>query len=339
MTKYPTPLAYVYRNKNIEAVHYGSITVVDEHGQLTHYAGDPEMVTMMRSSIKPFQALPLLMSGGFDHFKYNDRQLALMCASHDGTDEHKEVAASILLAAGNSVEDLQCGSHWPVWMRNANIYPANGEDKDPLRHNCSGKHSGFLALAKFLNEDTKKYLDPNGKVQKLVKQSVADMCEFSSDKFGTGVDGCSAPNFGYPIKNLAIGFKNLALRQAKSAETKKGVERVNKAMTAYPKMVSGEKRFDHDVMRSFPGKVVCKVGAEAVEGFGFSEPKLGIVVKIDDGNTRALYPVCVEVLKQLDIVDNIEKFPFLIHYDKPEIKNYRGIVTGYVEAKFELKKT
>ncbi len=338
MKNCPPPLAYIYRNKNVEAIHYGSVAVVDENGKLTHYAGDPEMVTMMRSSIKPFQALPLLMSGGFDHFNYNDKQLALMCASHDGSDEHKEVAASILKAAGNNVEDLQCGCHWPIWMRNDNVWPENGEDKDTLRHNCSGKHSGFLALAKFLDDDIKKYLDPDGKTQKLVKQAVADMCEYPADKFGVAVDGCSAPNFGYPLINLAIGFKNLALKKAKTAELKKAVERVNQAMTTHPKMVSGEKRFDYDFMRSFPGKVVCKVGAEAIEGIGFSEPKIGIVVKIDDGNTRALYPACLEVLKQLDFVDKIEKFPFLKRHEKPEIKNYRGIVTGYIEAKFELRR-
>lgn len=338
MDQKPTALAFIYRNKNVEAIHYGSVAVVNENGDLTHFAGNTEMVTMMRSSIKPFQALPLLMSGGFDHYGFNDKQLALMCASHDGTDEHKEVAASILEVAGNSVEDLQCGFHWPIWMRNENIWPKNDEDKDPLRHNCSGKHSGFLALANFLKDDKSKYLDPGGKTQRLVKQAVADICEVTIDAMGVGVDGCSAPNFGYPLKNLAIGFKNLAVRRAKTQEMKNAVERVFAAMNAHPKMVSGEKRFDHDVMRSFHGKVVCKVGAEAVEGIGLSEQKIGIVVKIDDGNTRALYPVCVEVLKQLDIVDKIEKFPFLKKYDRQEIKNYRGIVTGQIEAKFELRK-
>lgn len=338
MIKNSTPLAYVYRGKNVEAIHHGSIAVVDENGTLTHYAGDPEMVMMMRSSIKPFQALPLLMSGGFDHFGYHDKQLALMCASHDGTDEHREVAASILQTAGNKPEDLQCGTHWPIWMRNENIWPQNGEDKDPLRHNCSGKHSGFLALARFLKEDVKKYLDPNSKTQQQVKQAVADMCEYPAENFGVAIDGCSAPNFGYPLINLAIGFKNLANKLAKSKEMQKAVGRVYQAMSAHPKMVSGEKRFDYDIMRSFPGKVFCKIGAEAVEGIGFSEPRIGIVVKIDDGNTRALYPVCIEVLKQLDIVDNVDKFPFLKKHERPEISNYRGIVTGQIEGKFELKK-
>lgn len=338
MTNCPIPLAYIYRNGNVEAIHYGSISVVDENGKLTHYVGDPKTVTMMRSSIKPFQALPLVMSGGFDHYNYNDKQLALMCASHDGSDEHREVVASILKAAGNEVDDLQCGSHWPIWMRNEIIWPQKGEDKDPLRHNCSGKHSGFLALASFLKDDKKKYLDPKRKTQKLVKQAVADMCEYPADKFGDGVDGCSAPNFGYPLVNLAIGFKNLASKKAPLKEMQAAVERINNAMNAHPKMVSGEKRFDHDVMRSFPGKVVCKVGAEAVEGMGFSERKIGIAVKIDDGNTRALYPVCLEVLRQLDILDKIEKFPFLKKHDRPAIKNYRGIVTGHIETKFELKK-
>jgi len=338
MNSNPALLASVYRGNSIEAVHYGSVAVVDEKSKLTHYIGDPEMFTMMRSSIKPFQALPLLLSGGFDNFKYNDMQLALMCASHTGSDEHKEVASSILKAAGNTQEDLQCGAHWPIWMRYDSVWPKNNEDKDPLRHNCSGKHSGFLALAKYLKDDIKKYLDPMGKTQSQVKQALSDMVEFPADKFGVAVDGCSAPNFSFPLKNLAIGFKNLALKRGPTPEMQNALGRVFAAMTANPKMVSGDKRFDYDLMRSFPNQVVCKIGAEAVEGIGFSEPKIGLVVKIDDGNSRALYPVCVEVLKQLDIVDKIENFPFLKRHERPEIKNYRGIVTGHIEAKFELMK-
>jgi L-asparaginase II len=288
--------------------------------------------------VKPFQVLPLLMSGGFDHFKFSTKQLAVMCASHNGSDEHKEVVQSNLDRAGNTPDDLQCGTHWPTGMKLINDYPRKGEDKDILRHNCSGKHSGFLALARFLGEDVRQYLNPKSKIQQLVIQAVADMCEYPADKIDISIDGCSAPQLSIPVINLARGFKNLATGQGKSDKMTQAIGRVFEAMNAYPKLVSGERRFDYDLMRSFPGKITCKVGAEAVEGMGFPGQKIGIAVKINDGNTRALWPVCVEVLRQLDIVDNVEKFPFLKERIKPEQTNYRGTVTGYIEAKFELQR-
>ncbi|MEE8149316.1 MAG: asparaginase [candidate division Zixibacteria bacterium] len=338
MKQTPTPLAKVYRGDAIEVVHFGSIAVVNEQGELTHYVGEPEMVTSMRSSVKPFQALPLLMSGGFDHFGFSVKQLAIMCASHNGTDEHRDLVISNLEAAGNKPNDLQCGSHWPTGLRLDGIYPGKEEENDPLRHNCSGKHSGFLALTKFMNEDTKEYLNPDSKMQKLIKQAVADMCEYPVNKIGTAIDGCSAPVFSFPLINLAKGFNNLATTRAEPPETQKAIKRIFEAMTSYPKLVAGEKRFDYDLIRSFEGNVVCKIGAEAIEGIGFAKQKIGIAVKISDGNTRALWPVCMEVLKQLDIVDSIDRFPFLKVYDRPEVINYTKKVTGKIEPVFELKK-
>ena len=114
--------------------------------------------------------------------------------------------------------------------------------------------------------------------------------------------------------------------------------RIKEAMTKYPYMVSGEKRLDYDLKRSFPGNLVCKIGAEAIEGIGFSDPAIGITVKILDGNKRALGPVIVEVFRQLGILEKIEDFPYLKHYEAPEIRNYRDIVTGKVVPHFKLRK-
>ncbi len=330
--------ALVYRGPVIEAVHYAAVVVLDGKGNLTHYLGNPDLQFMTRSVVKPFQAMPLVMSGGLDQFGFSPKQLALTCASHNGTDEHREVALSNLKLAGNGPEHLQCGTHIPAFMPLNKLYPQNGEDKDPLRHNCSGKHSGFLALARFLGQDVAGYLDPDSKVQKMVKQAVADMCECPVDSVEVGIDGCSAPVFSIPMKNLALGFKKLANGEGNTPEMAEAARRIKEAMTMHPLMVSGEKRLDYDIKRSFPGNAVCKIGAEAIEGIGFSDPPLGITVKILDGNKRALGPVVVEVLKQLGIVANIEDFPYLKKYEAPEIKNYRDIVTGKVVPQFKLNK-
>ena len=330
--------ARVLRGKTAEAVHYASVAVVDAQGRLTHYLGDPYMTIMARSSIKPFQLLPLLMTGAATAFAFTPKQLAIMCGSHTGTDEHRDVVLSNLELAGNRPEYLQCGCHWPIGMQEARQYPISGEDRDPARHNCSGKHSGFLALTRHLGEDVARYLDPDSGPQKMVKAAVAEYCEFDADKMDVTVDGCSAPNFSMPLYNLALGFKKLANLEGSSVQQKDAVAKVKAAMIAYPEMVSGEKRLDLSIMRSFPRNVVCKIGAESVEGVGFADPPIGIAVKIHDGNQRALGAIIVEVLKQLGIIANMNDFPYLKPDEEPPVRNNRDIVTGHIVTDFKLRK-
>jgi L-asparaginase II len=333
----PEIVAKIYRGKREESVHYGSIAVVNKEGKLTHYVGDPEFFTYVRSSSKPFQLIPLLQTGAADHFGFTNKQLAIMCGSHSGEDHHREVVLANLEAAGNKPEDLKCGTHWPLFMQKKNEYPLHGEDKDPLRHNCSGKHSGFLALARYLGEDVSRYLDFDSKTQRLVLEAVAKIYDYPEDKIEIGIDGCSAPNFGLPLINTAVAFKKLAIGEEDSEELSRILARIKKAMTEFPEMFSGEGRFDLALMRTFPGNVICKGGAEAIQGIGFVDPPIGIAVKIHDGNDRALYTVCVETLKQLGLIDP-EKAEHIKPFYNPEIRNTANLPTGRISPEFSLKK-
>ena len=261
-----------------------------------------------------------------------------MCGSHNGTDEHREVVLSNLETAGNEPSDLKCGTHVPLFMQYKKIYPQNGEDKDPTRHNCSGKHSGFLAQAVYLGDDKAEYLNPESKTQKWVKKMLSEFCEYPENGMPCGVDGCSAPNYPLSLKAMALGFMKLTNLKTSDTELKTALSRVREAMYAYPEMISGEMRFDYDLARSFPNNMICKVGAESIEGIGLADPPLGIAVKIHDGNRRALAPVCIEVLKQLGIIKDIKDYPYLVPNEKPEVINNREIVTGHVVADFKLKK-
>ncbi|MBI5266772.1 MAG: asparaginase [candidate division Zixibacteria bacterium] len=330
--------ARVYRGPHLEAEHCAAVAVVDASGRITHHLGDPRLVTMMRSSIKPFQALPFVMRGGPDKFGFSNKQLAILCGSHSGTDEHLETALANLKAAGNAPADLDCGAHVPMFMQLNGTFPTKGEDKDPLRHNCSGKHSGFLALAKLLGEPTGDYLNPKGRTQQLVKQALADACEYDSDKLIPAIDGCSAPNYPLPLWRLALGFRKFANAEGNTEEMRSAFRRLKAAITEHPHMVSGEKRLDLNLMRSFVGNIVCKGGAESLQAIGFSEPKIGIAIKVLDGNSRALGAIVVEVLRQLGVISDIEKYPHLRSYVKPEIRNAHDRVTGYIGAEFRLRK-
>ncbi|MFQ5500016.1 MAG: asparaginase [Candidatus Zixiibacteriota bacterium] len=331
-------VAKVYRGDTIEAVHYGSIAVVGPNGRLTHSLGDPHMVTMARSSIKPFQLLPLLLSGAADRFGYSDEQLAIMCGSHNGSDKHRSVVLSNLELSGNSVSDLQCGSHWPMGMKAELCWPQAGEDLDPARHNCSGKHSGFLALAKHMEVEIADYLNPESASQQLVKQSVADYCQYDQNLMPASIDGCSAPNYPLPLYNLAVGFQKLAAATGPTTSIQKAAERIRTSIFHFPEMVSGDGRFDLSLAASFPNRLICKVGAEAIEGIGISEPPIGIAVKVHDGSFRALGAVCIEVLRQLNLMDEADNLQLLNPHRSPQIRNVRGLITGKIVADFELYK-
>jgi len=331
-------LARVYRGDGLEAIHCGSVAVVNGAGELTHYVGDPRLTIMTRSSIKPFQLMPLLGSGAADHYGFEPRQLAIMCGSHNGSDDHRAVVAGNLEKSGSAPTDLQCGTHWPIGMQIGVQYPVNGEDQDPLRHNCSGKHSGFLALARFLGDEPGEYLNPASKAQQAVRANLASFCEYDESKLTPGIDGCSAPNYPLPLYNLALGYKKLANLDASDAAGMQVLARIKGAMTEFPEMVSGEGRFDLDLALSFPGNLICKVGAESLEAIGLSDPALGIAVKIHDGNDRALAAICIEVLRQLGVIDDIEKYPLLKRHVRPEVRNNRNLLTGHVVTEFTLKR-
>jgi len=333
-----TAVAKVYRGERQESVHYGSIAVVDKKGRLTHYVGDPEFFTFVRSSAKPFQLIPLISTGAADKYGFSAKQLSIMCGSHIGTDHHKEVVEANLAAADNKPEDLQCGTHLPIHMIMSGEYPRHDEHKDPLRNNCSGKHSGFLALARFLGEDAADYLKSDSKTQQMVLDTIARLYEYPKDKIVIGLDGCSAPNFGMPLIYGAVAFMKLANAQGWDEEESKILTRIRAAMTEYPEMFSGEGRFDLALMRTFSGNIITKGGAEGYQGIGFADPGIGIVAKIEDGNARALFPVCLEILRQLGIIDDPDKCEHLRDFHRAEIRNSAGLVTGSVKAEFDLIK-
>lgn len=333
------PAARVYRGVTVEAEHRADVAVVDADGNLTHYLGNPEAVYMTRSSLKPFQALPLILSGGFDRFGFDRRHLAVMCASHSGTDEHVSVVCEALAKAGNSPDDLRCGAGWPLYFQFEGMHPPVKDDQfGSLRSDCSGKHAGFLALARHLGEPTADYLNPDSRAQQMIRQTVARACEYPAERMALGIDGCSAPNFSLPVKQLAVGFKNLALARSADEALRDALGRVFDAMTGEPYLVAGRNRFCYDFMRSLPGRGVTKLGAESIQGLGLTDPKIGIAVKVTDGAIRALGPICLRVLRELGIITRLDRLPYLQPYETPVVRNARGTETGRIVVDFALRK-
>jgi len=349
------PLYELTRGGTVESIHYGAIAVVDVTGKLVASYGNPEAVTYLRSSAKPFQALPFLEHGGQGMFNLTPREVALMCASHSGTEEHVAVAQSMQVKAGVTEADLLCGVHYPIDEPTAGALKERQQQPTPNYHNCSGKHTGMLAFIHLRElvgqpvEEGLTYIDASNPIQREILHTFADMCGLSADRVSVGVDGCSAPNFAIPLKNAAIGFARLCdpdQGDVRPVERAVACQTVTSAMIFNPDMVGGPGRFDTRLMETVQGKLVAKGGAEGYQGIGLlagalgkDSPALGIALKISDGDlkSRAAHAVAVEVLRQIGVLTEDELGVLSEFGPIQPVFNWRKLVVGEGRPCFQLK--
>ena len=328
------PLAIVTRGGITESVHYGSVAITDADGNLLHSAGDPHAAMFTRSSLKPFQAMPVLASAADRAYGFGARELALMCASHSGEARHVEVVSGMLQKIGCTADDLQCGKHVPYFYQYLERTPEPGATFSSLHHNCSGKHSGMLAYCRHCGHETGTYLDSQHPLQQAIRRSVAHFTGTPEANLLAGTDGCSAPNYALPLSGLARAFARLTVAGA-DPDYGDAPSRLFAAMSSHPELVSGERRNDLALMQAGQGDWASKVGAEGVQGMAVRSRRLGIAIKIADGNARALFPVTVSVLQQLGLLADPMATP-LRPYFEPAQHNLRGLVTGKIQPVVEL---
>lgn len=340
------PVYELTRGEIVESVHYGSGAVVDVTGQLVAWFGDPNLVTYLRSSAKPFQALPLVEAGGVEHFDFSLQEIALMCASHLGMDQHASVAASIQRKAGVTEAELLCGVHPLTHEPTLEAMRSRGESLSPNRHNCSGKHSGMLAFARLEGWSLSDYIDPTHPIQQRILEVFADMCAVEMEAVELGIDGCSAPNFAIPLRNAALGFARLADPSNLPEPRASACRTLVQAMVGHPEMVAGPGRFDTLLMRAGRGHILAKGGAEGYQAIGLlpgalgpSSPAMGIALKISDGDllSRARPAVVLEVLRQLGALDEDQLIELATFGPQVELHNYRNLHVGLGRPAFCLQ--
>ena len=242
------PLVEATRGPIVESIMCGAAAIVDAQNRLVASLGDPDTFTYPRSTAKPLQVLPFVERGGLEHFGITPRELALMCASHAGTDDHAAVAESIQRKVGVKESDLLCGMHPPYDKDTLYRMIRTGEESRPNRHNCSGKHSGMLAHARLRGWPIEDYINTEHPLQKTIIQTFAEMTSFPAEKLGIGVDGCSAPVFALPLRNFALGFARLCDPAGLAPERAAACQKITQAMMSHPDMVSGPGRFDTRLM-------------------------------------------------------------------------------------------
>ncbi len=330
------PLVNVVRGPLVESTHRGVLALVDVEGNVLGKLGLPGGKSYIRSSAKPIQALPLLVLGAAERFNLTDRELALMCASHNGEDIHVETARGILQKAGLTEKDLECGTHLPYDKESARALMARGDEVSPLYNNCSGKHAGMLLLCQHMGWQTKGYVQAEHPLQQLMHETIAELSEMAPEKVDRGIDGCGVVVFGLPVAKMAFLFARLANPEKLPPSYQEAAQRVTQAMEKESYMVAGRNRLCTDLMQATSGKLVAKGGAEGVYCIGLHGRDQGLAVKIEDGNSRGLGTIVYHTLDSLGILNDQEK-EALGKYRLPLIKNRRGDEVGRIKACFDSK--
>ncbi|TFZ07031.1 asparaginase [Ramlibacter henchirensis] len=329
------PLIDTFRGGTLECRHFGVVAVADTTGRVLAHAGDPHWLTFTRSTLKALQALPFVEGGGPAHFGFSDRQLAMLCASHNGEPKHVEEVQDMLQRAGLTHRVLQCGCHVPMYAE-AGVAPAPPHGSwDERHHNCSGKHAGFVAWCVQHGQPVETYLEAGHPLQQAIRRDVARAAGLEPDRMKSGTDGCSAPNYAMPLAHLARAYARLA-SGSRDPEFGASFDALSRAMTAYPDLVSGTGRNDLAFMQVGRGDWVTKVGAEGVQAVGSVSRGQAFAIKVIDGNKTALYAATVEVLDQLGWLDERQREE-LRPWRSSEIASVKGAVVGERRAAFRLE--
>jgi len=328
-------LVYVTRGNLVESIHRGDLVIVNSKGEVLAYVGDPFKVTYVRSSAKPIQAINVFLSGAYEKFNFTYDEIAIMCASHFGEDYHIETIIKILKKIGVSEDSLLCGGGYSI---NKDIALKQARDNikiTPVYSDCSGKHAGIIASCIAKGYDIKGYNLISHPVQRDILKVVSKMCEIKEEDIIIGIDGCTVPVFGMPIFNLALAFAKIANPDKLDNNYRFAASVIFNSMNSYPQMVSGTGGFCTELMKNTKGKLIGKLGAEAVYAVGIKDLDIGIAVKIEDGNFRALYPVVIKILESLNILDDEEKNT-LKEFAVMDNKNSIGEKVGEIKPIFTI---
>lgn len=263
----------------IESKHYVQAAVADNRGRTLSVAGNAETASFVRSALKPFQALAVTTTGTLERFGLSDRDLAIICSSHQGTIEQVRQAFNILWRADVDPSALQC--------------PIPEGKSSPLQYNCSGKHAGMLAVCQQRNFPLNNYLQRNHPIQRLILSKVAELLKMPAEEFICAHDDCGAPTYFMQLAQMATLYAQLA------SGDNLDMERIVRAMTHHPSMVAGDGEFDTELMRLSGGELVSKSGAEGIQCVSRVGEGLGLAIKVVDGAKRAKYAVAIHLLKQL----------------------------------------
>ena len=319
-------LVEIFRSDKVESFHRGAVVAVNAAGEVIFELGDTSSFVFPRSSLKPIQAIPLIESGAAEHFSLTEQELALSCASHNAEENHQLVLDQWMQRIGLTPDQLECGASLPLHEATAHQLLRAGGESEKRLHNCSGKHTGMLTLAKFLEVATRGYSDYQHETQQRWMQVLSDLSGSDVFSYPWDRDGCGLPALAMPLVEFAAALSCFCTPEKHGAQRAGAMHRILKAMQVHPELVAGSDRCCTAAMLAHDG-VAVKTGAEGV--FAAIAPASGIAIalKIDDGATRAADAALGAALRKLAVISETQ-YESMHRWYSPEIKNSQGVAVG-----------
>ena len=257
------PIEVVVRRGSVVEARHRVHAVAWRDGAVVEQAGDPRLISFLRSSSKPIQALPLARARD----DLDPREVAIACASHRAEPAQLDAVRRLLAKAPARERELECGIQ-------------EGRPPDPLHHNCSGKHAGMLALCRARGWRSEGYRHAAHRVQRAMATAHAEAAGVHEDSMPTAVDGCGVVTFALSLERTAVAFARV--------QELAGGKRIGEAMRAHPELIGGAGQADTELMRALTGWIakggaeglMCAVGADG----------LGVALKVEDGSHRPMRP-------------------------------------------------
>lgn len=282
------PLAVVSRSGVDESVHFGALVALNAHGHVEFSVGDPHVTVYPRSSTKPFQAVAMVNAG----LQLPPEELAIVCASHNGEDQHLATVRSVLQKAQLDETALANTADYPLHVPSAYHAIQHGQSKSALQMNCSGKHAGMLLTCVTNNWPLTTYLQPEHPLQAAITDSVTALT--GEPPVAIGVDGCGAPAHVMSLVALARGLRAIAVGDAGDAGNQ-----VFTAMSQHAYLVGGDGRHVTVIVSHIP-RLIAKDGAESVYVAATSDGH-AVALKLADGSGRATPTVLLAALSRLGV--------------------------------------
>jgi L-asparaginase II len=341
------------RNGVEESVHRGDIVEVDAGGRLIHAIGDPDHLVNLRSCVKPFGVLAILMADGHRALALEPAEIAIMASSHSGEDLHVRTLQAMYRRTGVSQAALATGIEgMPLDELTKARLARDGERPGEIRHMCSGQHSVFLLLCRLNNWSTDEYWLDGHPAQLAYREAVAKAFGTTTAKLRLGIDGCGVATYAFPLREIARAYAFLAdPASIPASDSRSSVAAaltiVRDAMLAYPELVAGSRdRVDTSIMKALPGRIISKGGMEALRGLAIlpgprarsqSTAPSGMAIKIEDGDgyDRGTWAASIEALAQAGVLDG-QPLRMLSRYHRPITADPHGRSAAEAIASFEL---
>ena len=326
--------SYIYRGDLVESRHKAAILIKNSSKKIIFSSDNNHQYIYPRSAIKIFQAIPFIKSKADILYGLNKKHISISCSSHSGESYHIKTLKEWVSKIRLNVNKLQCGIHNPMNLNASNKLYSSGNKPSELHNNCAGKHLAMISGCIASNFDYTNYLDISHPYQIQIKECIEHFMEKKITKKYSAIDGCNAPQYALPLNNIANSMINLIHSYNHNAKYSNELKKLITSIKKYPMLTGGINRFDSDLLKNTNGRIYAKIGAEGVLLFADLSKKIGGVIKIIDGNGRAIPSIAMKILIKLKLLSNKEK-KMMQKWNNEKIHNFSKTLTGKISAKID----